>query len=147
MGKGQRERGRYRIRSRLQAPSCQHGARYGALTHRPQNHDLSRSRPPNQLSHPGTPIFLNHISISVIFWILFMNLYLILNVSNLFLCSVQFSVNPPIVFFISGIVVLNFRSLIWVLVTSSIFLINTLDLQSLDFMEYSYSISFNVLIY
>ena len=30
-----RERGRHRIRSRLQAPSCQHRARRGARTHRP----------------------------------------------------------------------------------------------------------------
>ena len=53
-GRG-RERGRHRIRSRLQALSCQHRARRGARTHRPWDHDLSRSRTLNRLSHPGAP--------------------------------------------------------------------------------------------
>ena len=52
-----RERGRHRIRSRLQAPSRQHRARRGARTHKLRDHDLSQSRMPNQLSHPGAPIF------------------------------------------------------------------------------------------
>ena len=47
-----RERGRHRIRSRLQALSCQHRARRGALTHEPWDHDLSWSRMLNRLSHP-----------------------------------------------------------------------------------------------
>ena len=54
-GRG-RERGRHRIRSRLQALGCQHRAQYGARTHEPWDHDLSRSRTLNRLSHPGTPI-------------------------------------------------------------------------------------------
>ena len=43
------------IGSRLQAPSCQHRARRGARTHEPWDHDLSRSRLLNLLSHPGAP--------------------------------------------------------------------------------------------
>ena len=54
-GRG-RERGRHRIGNRLQALSCQHRAQHGARTHGPRDHDLSRSRPLNQLSHPGAPI-------------------------------------------------------------------------------------------
>ena len=53
-GRG-RERHTHRIRSRLQAPSCQHRARRGARTHRPRDHDLSRSRTLNRRSHPGGP--------------------------------------------------------------------------------------------
>ena len=41
----------------LQALSCQHGARPGARTHKPRDHDLNRSWVLNQLSHPGTPGF------------------------------------------------------------------------------------------
>ena len=33
--RGEAERGRHRIRSRLQAPSCQHRAQCGARTHEP----------------------------------------------------------------------------------------------------------------
>ena len=51
-----RERGRHSIRNRLQALSCQHRARRGARTHRPRDHDLSRSRSLNRLSHPGAPM-------------------------------------------------------------------------------------------
>ena len=40
---------------RLQALSCQHRARHGARTHRLGDHDLSRSRTLNRLSHLGTP--------------------------------------------------------------------------------------------
>ena len=57
-GRG-RERGRHRSRSRLQALSCQHRARRGARTHRPRDHDLSRSRMLNPLSHPGAPHMCN----------------------------------------------------------------------------------------
>ena len=49
------ERGRHRSRSRLQAPTCQHRARCGARTHEPWDHDLSRSRTLNWMSHPGAP--------------------------------------------------------------------------------------------
>ena len=48
-----RERGRHRIRSRLQALSCQHRAWRRARTHGLWDHDLNRSQSPNQLSHPG----------------------------------------------------------------------------------------------
>ena len=53
-GRG-RERGRRRIRSRLQALSCQHRAQHGARTHRLRDHDLSRSWMLNRLSHSGAP--------------------------------------------------------------------------------------------
>ena len=56
MGEGQRERGRHRIQSRLQALSCLHKAQRGAWTHGPRDHDLSRSRTLNRLSHPGAPV-------------------------------------------------------------------------------------------
>ena len=52
---GGADRGRHRIRSGLQALSCQHRARRGAQTHKPRDHDLSRSRTLNRLSHPSTP--------------------------------------------------------------------------------------------
>ena len=51
----ERERGRHRIRSRLQVLSCQHRPPPRARTHKPQDHDLSRSRMRNRLSHPGAP--------------------------------------------------------------------------------------------
>ncbi|VFV30673.1 pregnancy-associated glycoprotein [Lynx pardinus] len=50
-----RERGRRRLRSRLQAPSCEHRARRGARTPQPRDHALSRSRTFNRLSPPGAP--------------------------------------------------------------------------------------------
>ena len=53
-----RERGRHRIWSRLQALSCQHRARCGARIHRPWDRDLSWSRTPNRLSHPGAPNYI-----------------------------------------------------------------------------------------
>ena len=55
MNGGGSERGRHRIRNRLQALSCQPRARRGARTHGPRDHDLGRSRTPNRLSHPGAP--------------------------------------------------------------------------------------------
>ena len=58
MNGGGSERGRHRIWNRLQALSCQHRARRGAWTHGPRDHDLSRSRPLNRLSHPGAPMFI-----------------------------------------------------------------------------------------
>ena len=54
-----RERGRHRIRSRLQALSCQYRAWLGAQTHRPWDHDQSRNRTPNRLSHPGAPAYFS----------------------------------------------------------------------------------------
>ena len=48
--------------SRLQALSCQHRARRGARTHEPRDRDLSRSRPLNRLSHPGTPLGLSFLT-------------------------------------------------------------------------------------
>ena len=53
-GRG-RERGRHRIPSRLQAPSCQHRARREARTHKLWDHDLSGTQTINRLSHPGAP--------------------------------------------------------------------------------------------
>ena len=53
MSRGGAERGRHRIRSRLQAPSCQHRARRRAWTQRQRDHDLSQSRTLNRLSHPA----------------------------------------------------------------------------------------------
>ena len=50
-----RERGRQRIWSRLQAPSCQHRVQRGARTHKWWDHGLSRSRTLNWLSQPGAP--------------------------------------------------------------------------------------------
>ena len=52
-----RDRGRHRIQSRLQALSCQHRAWCGAWTHEPWHHDLSRSRMLNRLSYLGTPLY------------------------------------------------------------------------------------------
>ena len=52
-----REGGRHRIQSGLQALSCQRRAQHGARTHELRDHDLSRSRTLNRLSHPGAPIF------------------------------------------------------------------------------------------
>ena len=66
VGKG-RERGRHRIRSRLQALSCQHRARCGAQTHGPRDHDLSRSWTLNWLSHPGAPVNLFFLMF-IYFW-------------------------------------------------------------------------------
>ena len=54
----ERERGRHRIRSRLQVLSCQHRAQHRAWTHQPWDHDLSWSWTLNQLSHSGTPVDL-----------------------------------------------------------------------------------------
>ena len=53
--RGGTERGKHRIWSRLQALSCQHRAWCGAQAHKLWDHDLSWSRPLNQLSHPGAP--------------------------------------------------------------------------------------------
>ena len=53
--RGGAERGRHRIRSRLQALRHQHRAGCGARTHRPRDHDPSRSRMLTRLSHPGAP--------------------------------------------------------------------------------------------
>ena len=53
-GRG-RERGRHRIRNRLQAQSGQPRARHGARTHEPWDRDLSRSQMLNRLSHSGAP--------------------------------------------------------------------------------------------
>ena len=54
-GKG-RQRRRHRIWSRLPALSCQHRARHGAWIHKLRDHDLSQSRRPNWLSHPGAQV-------------------------------------------------------------------------------------------
>ena len=50
------QRGRHRIRSRLQVLSCQHRAWCWVRTHEQQDHDLSWSRTLNRLNHPAAPI-------------------------------------------------------------------------------------------
>ena len=55
VSRGEAERGRHRIWSRLQALSCQHRVPRGARTHEIRDRDLSQSRTLNQLSHPGAP--------------------------------------------------------------------------------------------
>ena len=62
-GGAERDRGRHRIPSRLQAPSCRHRARRGAPTHEPRDHDLSRSRTLHRLSHPGAPNFIFNLKV------------------------------------------------------------------------------------
>ena len=57
-----RERGRHRIQSKLQAPSCQHRARRRPRTHEPRDRDLGQSRTPNRPSHPGAPVSPSYIS-------------------------------------------------------------------------------------
>ena len=59
VSKGGAERKGDRIRSRLQALSCQHRASRRAQTHKPRDHDLSLSRSLNQLNHPGAPLGWN----------------------------------------------------------------------------------------
>ena len=54
-GGAEREGGRHRIQSRLQALSRQHRARRGPRIHKPWDHDPSQSRTLNRLSHPGAP--------------------------------------------------------------------------------------------
>ena len=51
-----RERGKHRIKSRLQALSCQHRAWCRARTHKLWDCDLSQSWTLNQLSHPRAPL-------------------------------------------------------------------------------------------
>ena len=70
LGRG-RERGRRRIGSRLQALSCHHRARHGAWTLKLRNHDLSRSRPLNWLSHTGAPVKLPLKMFKIVFKCLF----------------------------------------------------------------------------
>ena len=51
-----KERGRPRIQSRLQALSCQHRTQHGDRIHKLRGHDLSQSRMLNGWSHPGAPV-------------------------------------------------------------------------------------------
>ena len=67
-GRG-RERGRHRIWSRLQGLSCQHRVRHGAWTHELRDHDLSRRRTLNWLSHPAALELLNILMISWLYLI------------------------------------------------------------------------------
>ena len=69
-GRGRERRG-HRIWNRPQALSCQHGTRCGACE--PQDHDLSRSRTLNRLSHPGAPTLdtlkvFSHLVLKTILW-------------------------------------------------------------------------------
>ena len=66
-----RERRRHRIRSRLQALSCQHKARCGAQTHKPWDHDLSRSWTLNWLNQLGAP------QLYFLFFNYFLNVYFV----------------------------------------------------------------------
>ena len=71
-GRG-RERGRHRIRSGLQAPSCQHRAQCGTRIHNPGDHDLSLSQTLSRLSCPGAPNWppfsrTHHASCFVTLW-------------------------------------------------------------------------------
>ena len=59
---GRAERGRHRIRSGLQALSCQPRARHGAPTHEPWDHDLGWSWTLNWLSHSGAPGVTFHVT-------------------------------------------------------------------------------------
>ena len=59
VSRGEAERGRHRIWSRLQALSCLYRARCRARTHKLWDHDLSQSWTPNWLSHLGAPYGLN----------------------------------------------------------------------------------------
>ena len=71
MSRGGAERGRHRVWSKLQALSRQHRARCGARTLRLRDHDLSRGRTLNRLSHPGAPamtIFKEDVVSSVWPW-------------------------------------------------------------------------------
>ena len=54
-GGGSEREGDTETETGLQAPSWQHRARRGARTHGPWDHDPSRSRALNRLSHPGAP--------------------------------------------------------------------------------------------
>ena len=58
--KRSRARGRHRIQSRVQALSCQHRARCEAWTHKPWDHDLSRSRTLNRLA-TQVPLSCSHL--------------------------------------------------------------------------------------
>ena len=66
-GRG-RERERHRIRGRLQALSCQHRAPCGAQTHGPWDHDLSRSWMLTPLSHPGAPIIIFLMELTIVLY-------------------------------------------------------------------------------
>ena len=61
------EGGRHRIRSRFQAPSCQHTAWSGTRTQELWDHDLSWSRTLYRLSHAGAPnntdFYLHYITL------------------------------------------------------------------------------------
>ena len=64
-GGAERERGRHRIWSRLQALSCQQRAQCRARTHRPRDHHLSQSRTLNWATQ--APLF-NFFLTFIYFW-------------------------------------------------------------------------------
>ena len=80
------QRGRHRIRSRLQAPSCQHRAWHRAWIHELWDRDLSRSQMLNWLSHPGAPTcaVLNLASLLVMLYKLVSFLFYMLLAPTLF---------------------------------------------------------------
>ena len=63
-----RERGGYRIGSRLPNPRHQHRAQCGAQTHKPRDHDLSQRWTLNLLSHLGTPENISFLFFSLLFF-------------------------------------------------------------------------------
>ena len=85
VNRGGTEREGDRIRSRLQARSCQHRARRGAWTHKLWDHDLSWSRMLSWLSHPGVP-FPGSLKVPVCQWWIWG------------LRMISFMVNPPLMF-------------------------------------------------
>ena len=63
---GERKRERETQNSKqAQAPSCHHRAQCRARTHKPWDHDVSRSWTLNQLSHPGTPLLVHFYLLSL----------------------------------------------------------------------------------
>ena len=64
---GEAEREGDRIRSKLQALSCQNRAPHGTQTHKLWDHDLSWSWTLNRQSHPGTPPLAKHLKICLMF--------------------------------------------------------------------------------
>ena len=63
MNRGGSERGRHRIRNRLQAPSCQHRARRRARTHQPE--PKSAAQPTEPPRRPGITLLILHVPAKV----------------------------------------------------------------------------------
>ena len=61
-----REKGRHRMRSGLQALSCQHTVQHGAWTHKQWDHDLSQSQTLNWAPQPSLIVVFICISLMMI---------------------------------------------------------------------------------